>query len=96
MRPLYLLITTLVLSHAALAQPAFTTCVEDTATGNCSTSVSSISLGPATAGGGAFVPVTITNSGSAQLVINYSFSNPAFAFGLSQTLRPILWSSIPA
>ena len=36
--------------------------------------------GPATAGGGAFVPVTITNSGSAQLVINYSFSNPAFAF----------------
>jgi hypothetical protein len=88
MRPLYLLITTLVLSHAALAQPAFTTCVEDTATGNCSTSVSSISLGPATAGGGAFVPVTITNSGSAQLVINYSFSNPAFAFGLSQTLPP--------
>jgi hypothetical protein len=86
MRPLYLLIVTLVLSHGASAQPAFTTCVGDI--GNCSTSVSSINLGPATVGGGAFVPVKITNSGSAQLVINYSFSNPAFAFGLSQTLPP--------
>lgn len=86
MRPLYLLITTLVLSHAASAQPAFTTCIGDI--GNCSTSVSSINLGPATVGGGAFVPMKITNSGSAQLVINYSFSNPAFAFGLSQTLPP--------
>ncbi len=88
MRPLYLLFTALVLAQAASAQPAFTTCVEDTATGNCSSSVSSINLGPATVGGGAFVPVRITNSGSAQLVINYSFSNPAFAFGLSQTLPP--------
>jgi hypothetical protein len=86
MRSLYLLIITLVLSHAASAQPAFTTCVGDI--GNCSTSVSSINLGPATVGGGAFAPVKITNSGSAQLVINYSFSNPAFAFGLSQTLPP--------
>jgi hypothetical protein len=86
MRALYLLIFTLVLSHAASAQPAFTTCVGDI--GNCSTSVSSINLGPATVGGGAFVPVKITNSGSAQLVINYSFSNPVFAFGLSQTLPP--------
>ena len=86
MRPLYLLITTLVLSHATSAQPAFTTCVGDI--GNCSTAASSINLGPATVGGGAFVPVKITNSGSAQLVINYSFSNPAFAFGLSQTLPP--------
>jgi hypothetical protein len=86
MRRLYLLITTLVLSPAASAQPTFTTCIGDI--GNCSTSVSSISLGPATVGGGAFVPVKITNSGSAQLVINYSFSNPAFAFGLSQTLPP--------
>jgi len=86
MRPLYLLIITLELSHAASAQPAFTTCIGDI--GNCSTSVSSINLGPATVGGGAFVPVKITNSGSAQLVINYSFSNPAFAFGLSQTLPP--------
>ena len=48
MRPLYLLITTLVLSHAASAQPAFTTCIGDI--GNCSTSVSSINLGPATVG----------------------------------------------
>jgi hypothetical protein len=86
MRPLYLLIATLVLSHAASAQPAFTTCVGDI--GNCSTSVSSINLGPATVGGGAFVPVKITNTGSAQLVINFSFSNPTFAFGLSQTLPP--------
>jgi hypothetical protein len=86
MRPLYLLIVTLVLSHGASAQPAFTTCVGDI--GNCSTSVSSINLGPATVGGGAFVPVKITNSGSAQLVINYSFSNTVFAFGLSQTLPP--------
>jgi len=86
MRSLYLLIITLVLSHAASAQPAFTTCIGDI--GNCSTSVSSINLGPATVGGGAFAPVKITNSGSAQLVINYSFSNPAFAFGLSQTLPP--------
>ncbi|HEY2236224.1 MAG TPA: hypothetical protein VGK01_22320 [Candidatus Angelobacter sp.] len=86
MRALYLLIVTLILSHGAAAQPAFTTCVGDI--GNCSTSVSSINLGPATVGGGAFVPVKITNSGSAQLVINYSFSNTAFAFGLSQTLPP--------
>jgi hypothetical protein len=86
MRPLYLLITTLVLAHAASAQPGFTTCIGDI--GNCSTSVSSINLGPATVGGGAFVPVRFTNTGSAQLVINYSFSNPAFAFGLSQTLPP--------
>lgn len=88
MRPLYLLIITLVLSHAASAQPAFTTCIGDSNSGNCSTSVSLINLGPATVGGGAFVPVKITNSGSAQLVINYSFSNPAFAFGVSQTLPP--------
>jgi hypothetical protein len=88
MRPLYLLITTLAFSHAASAQPAFTTCIGDSNSSNCSTSASSINLGPATVGGGAFVPVTITNSGSAQLVINYSFSNPAFAFGLSQTLPP--------
>jgi len=86
MRPLYLLITAFVLSHAASAQPGFTTCIGDL--GNCSTSVSSINLGPATVGGGAFVPMKITNTGSAQLVINYSFSNPVFAFGLSQTLPP--------
>lgn len=88
MRPLCLLITSLVLAHAASAQPALTTCIEDTATGICSTSLSSISMGPATVGGGAFVPVRFTNTGSAQLVINYSFSNPVFAFGLSQTLPP--------
>lgn len=66
--------------------PSFTTCIGDI--GNCSPAASSINLGPATVGGGSFVPVKITNSGSATLTINYSFSPPAFAFGLSQTLPP--------
>ena len=74
------------LSSAASAQPAFTTCIGDI--GNCSTSTTSINMGPATVGGGSFVPVKISNPGTAPLSISYSFSAPAFAFGLSQTLPP--------
>lgn len=66
--------------------PAFTTCIGNI--GNCDPTASSISIGPATVGGGAFVGVKITNSGSATLTINYSFTSPVFAFGLSQTLPP--------
>jgi hypothetical protein len=84
---LFLSFLMLGLSYAACGQaPAFTTCIGEI--GNCAPAASSINLGPVTVGGGSFVPVKITNSGSATLTINYSFSSPAFAFGLSQTLPP--------
>jgi len=75
-----------VLPNIASGQATFTTCIGDI--GNCDASASSINLGPATVGGGAFVPVKITNTGPAALTINYSFTSAAFAFGLSQTLPP--------
>jgi hypothetical protein len=75
------------LAHAAYGQaPAFTTCIGDI--GNCAPGVSSINLGPATVGGGSFVAVKITNSGSATLTINYSFSSSVFAFGLFNQILP--------
>jgi hypothetical protein len=85
---LFLSFLMLGLPYAACGQaPAFTTCIGDI--GSCAPGVSSINLGPATVGGGSFVAVKITNSGSATLTINYSFSSPVFAFGLfNQTLPP--------
>lgn len=79
------LLSVLISAISASAQ-GFATCIGDIS--NCDPSASSISFGPATVGGGAFAPVKFTNTGSAPLTINYSFSAPAFAFGLAQTLPP--------
>lgn len=67
--------------------PGFSTCIAFT-NQLCDQSLTSIDLGPATVGIGAFATLNITNPGTAPLVINYSFSSPDFAFGLAQTLPP--------
>lgn len=67
--------------------PGFSTCIAFI-NQLCDQSLTSIDLGPAAVGIGAFATLNITNPGTAPLVINYSFSSPDFAFGLAQTLPP--------
>ncbi len=86
-RVLLLLCIAFIFPHLALGQAAgFSTCIGNI--GSCDSTATSINFGPATAAGGALVPLKITNTGTASLNINYSFSSAAFAFGGSQTLPP--------
>ena len=76
-------------AHALMqtSAPGFSTCIA-LINQLCDQSLTSIDLGPAAVGVGAFATLNITNPGTAPLVINYSFSSPDFAFGLAQTLPP--------